>query len=274
MAYALIAQAEASNPPVVLVILGVLVFIGVLLLILGRTLAKPACSITGLMLGAFVGFTIGQVIDAGGTMTSVIVMGAAAAGSLLATMLFRLWVTLTGMALMALVVPAVALIWQGSPAPAMPALDPDQPATFQEDSIETPAEPVPESEESSEIQAVAGGIVQVLRSIISKQTNAISEWLTSLTRKEKMFLVTGAIVGAVMGLVFGLFRPQLASSIQAAVVGSFFVYVPGRELLDHFLPSIASWLPNTPRWMLIIMGLITVLGILIQWMMAGDEADK
>ena len=266
----IIIVAQSATPTVTLVLLGVFVFIGVLLLILGRTLAKPACSITGLMMGAFVGFTLGQIFGVGGTMTSVIVMGAAATGSLLATMLFRLWVTLTGTILMALVVPAVALVWQGTTAPPdLSALDTDQVMESQEE-----IQAIVDSDNTDEATSVAGGLVQSLQAIYTRQSNEICNWLQARTGKERMFLITGAIVGAVMGLIFGLFRPLLAASVQSALVGSFFICIPGRELLEHFLPSLVSWLPNTPRWMLILMGLITTMGILIQWIMAGDEADK
>ncbi len=60
-----------------------------------------------------------------------LVIGAAVAGGLLAALLFRMWMALSGAVLLALAIPAAVLIWQGTPTPATPATSASAPAATQ-----------------------------------------------------------------------------------------------------------------------------------------------
>jgi len=113
-----------SMPPAIVIAFGIAWLIGLIVWLLGRALAKPACVLSGLAFGAMGGAMLGHAVALQGVMLLAGVIGAGLAGALLAAGLFRLWVAGVGAVLLALIVPAGLLVWTGTPTPIDAATQP------------------------------------------------------------------------------------------------------------------------------------------------------
>ncbi len=108
----------------------------------------------------------------------------------------------------------------------------------------------------------------------SQQGRQIREWWTDLPGKQKRFLAAGAGLGGVVGLILGLALPHLMASLQSALVGAVLMFFSGRTLLLQYYPSAETVMPQTWRAVLLTVGLITLLGVLIQWTLRRRKSDE
>lgn len=343
---------EAALAVVVIVLLGVALLLGLAVWLLGWRLARPACVVSGLVLGGLGGFTLGEMLGSGSITTIPLVVGAGIAGGLLAAMLFRVWMALSAAILLALVAPAAVVIWQGTPSEAPgetttaqterehpgssfapsrspesgQTRDPDAPGSTRrsepigegpswqeiaeavreriEEEIVDQTEPTSNGQGGSDneaqgadrgapgnstandttvgtedasqpqINAALGEARAAARSWYSRTRDQLAAWWGELDGAARRMVFTAAGVGALLGLVLGLVMPYTAAAVQSALVGSLLMLVGGRELVERLAPGWAEAFPYTPRAMLIWLGLITLLGVLLQWTFFHKRTDK
>ncbi|MFW5682141.1 MAG: LPXTG cell wall anchor domain-containing protein [Phycisphaeraceae bacterium] len=98
-------------------VLGGLCLVGLALVLLGRRLVKPACVVSGAVLGLGAAWIAAGVWPTLATYWIPLLLTGAVAGGLLAGALFRFWVAFAAAAFLALVVPLATLAWQGAPLP-------------------------------------------------------------------------------------------------------------------------------------------------------------
>lgn len=330
------ALADVSSL-VVSILLVVLALLGLGMWLLGRRLARPACTVSGLVLGGLGGLALGEMLAEQGAFTIPLVIGAAIAGALLAALLFRIWMAISGAALLALVVPAAMVIWQNTPLPAPeeteateqaqetehettpglapggeplvidenldsadseallhwlerltgidlegvastdvdPDADPD--ATDHADAADPDAEDAdssPGTLAGEQIEAVIGEGSAAVRAWYAELRERLRAWWSELSPAARRGLFVGAGIGALLGLTLGLALPYTAAALQSALAGSILVFLPLRELLARHAPEWTGLLPQSPRATLLWLGLITVLGVLLQWTLFRRRADK
>lgn len=271
-----VSQASSDLPALwtVLYIVGLL--LGAIVWTLGRSLVKPACAISGLVLGGLGGLAVGRALANEGAMVLPLVIGAGIGGALLAALLFRAWVAISGAILLALAVPALMLVWQGTLAPQPAATATQEAAATQPANQLQPMEFLPESQEQAREQ---------LQEAVSAAGDKVSDWYSELVDRVKLWwqelpsttrnlVYVAAGVGAVIGLILGLIMPYTAASVESALAGSLLMLLAGRALLDAHWPTGAGWLPQTPRGLLACLGLITVLGVFVQWTLFRRRADR
>ncbi|MEM1107144.1 MAG: hypothetical protein AAGH99_00450 [Planctomycetota bacterium] len=223
-------------------------------------------------------------------------IGGALAGVLLAWLLFRFWMAATAATLLAAVVPIVAMIWTGNPPP-MSSIQGAQDVTL--DALGA-GESDPEAERlralaleksaearsafsssSAKDRAVAAAdalfdrerFYSDLQGVWRQQVDEVKLWWSEMDPGARRFLVAGAGVGAVIGLVLGLILPAVAASLQTAMVGSVLILFAGRTLLLRYVPGAEGLMPGSWRGVLLSLGLITLLGVLIQWTMRKKTDD-
>ncbi|MEM9419836.1 MAG: hypothetical protein AAGA25_12420 [Planctomycetota bacterium] len=226
-------------------------------------------------------------------------IGGALAGVLLAWLLFRFWMAATAAFLLALVVPIVAMIWTGNPPPmssiqgaqevtldAMGAGESDPEAErIRERALEEAAETADDEslEEDSAItkeEVIAKAALfdreqfsSDLQAVWQQQVDEVKLWWQEMAPGSRRFLMAGAGVGAAVGLVLGLILPSVAASLQTAMVGALLILFAGRTLLLKYVPGSEGFMPGSWRAVLLSLGLITLLGVLIQWTLRKKKDD-
>jgi putative flippase GtrA len=84
----------------------------------------------------------------------------------------------------------------------------------------------------------------------------------------------GVLAGAAAGLVLGLLLPKLSAALQTAIAGALLIYTGAMGLARWQFGDGTSILPDSARGALVAIGLITVLGVVIQWTVFQRRADK
>lgn len=236
----------------------------------------------------------------GGLWVLAIGIGGALAGGLLAWLLFRFWMAGTCAVLLAAVVPLSALIYAGN-GPTLSAVQSTQDVTL--DALgagesDPAAEalrlwqqrsggggPPPRGADADETAGNDGarGVSELfdreqffadLQGVWQQQVEEVKLWWAELTPGSRRFLWGGAVVGAGLGLVVGLVLPTLAAGLQSAMVGSVLILLCGQTLLLKYFPAMEGVVPHSRRGVLLSLGLITLLGVLIQWSLRKKKADE
>ena len=259
--------------------------LGLVLWLFGGRLASKGVMLTGFVLGGLGAMGAAALWTREGPWLLGLGIGGAVAGVLLAWLLFRVWVALSAAVLLALVVPAATLVWDGA-GPAISLTDEGREATaaalgYGPD--ETPSGPLTptafgdedpdrgEGEDGDEGDGRPadwfdrGALMRAVAGEWSHQVQSLRDWWGTLNGGERTFLGVGAAAGAGVGLVLGLLVPLIAVSIQAATVGAALLFFTGRALLLTYAPDAGVWLPVDRRGVLLTLGLLTLLGVLVQW---------
>ncbi|MEM1027184.1 MAG: hypothetical protein AAGJ38_03790 [Planctomycetota bacterium] len=307
------AELMQSMPAAWTVLLGLALVLGLVLWVFGGRLAEKGAMLTGFVLGGLgaaalaAGIVTGTVPteSAGEAVTPdssshglwvlAIAIGGALAGVLLAWLLFRFWMGATAAVLLAAVVPIVAMIWTGNPPPmssiqgaqevtldAMGAGESDPEAQRLRDrALEELSEVEdPEALSTKEKAALAADALfdrdqfyADLQSVWRQQVDEVKVWWQEMSPGARRFLMAGAGVGAVVGLLLGLILPGVAASLQTAMVGALLILFAGRTLMLKYVPGSEALLPGSWRGVLLTLGLITLLGVLIQWTLRKKKDD-
>lgn len=300
-------------PPLAVAVLAGLVVVGAVLWLLGRKIAPVATGICGLVLGGVAGFVVGERLSEQGAYTLPLVIGGGIAGGLLSAMLFRVWMGVSAAVLFALAAPAAAIVWQGTPPPAvdLEVVTEEVRAGIEEAEAEA-AEAEKEAAEEAERErrrsakpqasprgqrgqaeapaaaepAAAPSVVDTwlprwvsaLRNVASRvyetQSEAVRGWWDTLGPAGHWLVMIAALLGLVIGLAFGVAAPYWAAMVQTALVGAMLMLLPARELAMQVAPGLEGWLPSTPRPTLLLLGLITAVGVAVQWALFGRSADR
>ena len=115
--------------------------------------------------------------------------------------------------------------------------------------------------------------VETLKRAWEAQLEAVRTWWTDLPARQKSIVGGGALGGAVVGLLLGLVLPKVAASLQTALAGALLIFGAGRVLAERYTAG-TEYLPGSPRSVILTVGLITVLGVLIQWAIFRKRADQ
>lgn len=304
---------------VVPVTLVIVLFLGLGLWVLGRRLARPACAVSGVVLGALGGLLVAELLQEHGAFAIPLVVGAGIAGGLIAALLFRVWMAMSGALVFALLVPAAMVVWHGAPPvpeqgqqpeppqqpeSAPPNADPDDEATappadeptaegmlgWLEDFFGIDLEEVEqvpgkvqrqldeapdpdEAEDAAPLRDTAGDRLgsaidhgrERARGWYERSRDRLAAWWGDLSPGAKRGLAIGAGIGALLGLTLGLALPYTAAAVQSALAGAILMFLPLRLLVERHAPDWTGLLPQSPRAVLIWLGLITLLGVILQW---------
>ena len=289
-------------------VLAAALVLGLLLLFLGNRLAKAGVMLGGLIIGGLGAVAAAAQVSGAaaggatppGTWLLAFGIGGALAGVLIAWLLFRFWMAASAAVVLAAVVPLSAMIWEGN-GPELSSLDPARRAAeaaliaVEDHVTPTPADdsdlvgpPAPgrvpskttaETAEQTESGGVAvplidrARLIDDVRGVYTQQAEEVRTWWTELPTASRRVLQLGAAIGACCGVVLGLAAPGVAAAIQSALLGAVLVFTSARGLIFSFAPGLAGVLPAEWRGVLLTVGLITLLGLLIQWAMRRRETD-
>jgi len=277
---------------------------GLILWLVGRKLARPACVFSGLVLGGVGGLILGEALSDQGGMVLPMVIGASIAGALLAALLFRIWMAISGAVVFAFVAAATVLLWQGSTdgeaaesglsnvvsAEAAGAETTDKITLTIPNEVITEAirdlatsaiEGVSDDAASTELtldtktaKQLGSSLAEALRGLAEYYRGELASWWSDAGTGVKGGAAGVGLIAAVIGLLLGLIWPYAAASVQSAMAGSVLMLFSSFSLLAQMMPENLNWLPATPRGVLICLGLITTVGLVLQWTFFARKSDK
>lgn len=303
-----------SETAIGLYLAGGCVLVGLILLFTGSKLARIGCVLVGLALGSTLAAAVAQFLGLGPMLMVAASLIGALAGAIFAGFLFRAFVACTGALILAAAVPAAALAWQGTLSPelntdselveSLEATPSETAPQFTAEEISAATQQIldklnqaiqdlttaqeegeeyPEPDENDDeaqttdslnISGTLQTVVDAFRQALSEQEDAITAWWESLSTTSRSVVVVGSVIGAILGLIIGLIMPQTAAAVDSALLGAVLIYLPGFQILYTLAPEAAASFPAGPRPAILIMGLITGFGILVQWIVFRHKTDS
>jgi hypothetical protein len=256
-------------------ILLAVIIVGLVLWLLGRKLARPAGAISGLIAGGAAALAASQAIGDGGLLLVWMVVGCII-GAVLAWLLFRIWMGLAAAVVLGLVLPAAVVLFQGPPPQGETAAADEQVAEVHQPVDLPPADhsqpPDVQADELADDPAAA--IADKLRRQYDKAVTWGRDWWTRQPPARQKAVGYTAAGGAIIGLLGGLAWPNLAATLLSALAGAFMVLAAGKQFIELYASDAADWVPQRLAVQLTILGLITALGVMVQWTIFRGEADK
>ena len=291
------------------VALAVVAVAGAVLWLAGGRLARAGVAVGGFLLGGVLATSVAASLEPGAGWVLGIGVGGALAGTLLAFLLYRLWVGLLAGALLAAVVPAALLLWGVDP-PATgegakpPAAAVDAPSLFgvfdgERGGGGEPGEPVVDEavreaaeerlgELGAQAEAAFGDFFEAASAAWKSQLDAARAAWDGLSAGARRSSVVGGVGGFVVGLLLGLALPNLTAALQTSLVGACLLTVSVLLLLQRHAglfrvpaegASAADGPPAgasggvDPRVLLLAIGVVTLVGLLLQWTLGRRRAD-
>jgi len=265
-----LAQLAADLPSVATVLAVSGLIIGLLLVLFGNKLVRTAHAITGLIVGAMLGFVLSNGFDENGVWIAWSI-GGAAIGLVLSLVLFRLWVGVSLAIVLGVMMPVLVLLWSHTSPPATVDVAGDDTVQSLRDATRDAANPL--TREDVQLPELTEEMKEKLAALPAAQWQAVTEWWTDLADSDRQAALLALGAGLVLGLIFGLIKPHLGAALQAALVGAVLLTLSGQHVLTLFLDE-ESNLPRGPRVFVLAVGLITILGVLVQWTILRGKADR
>lgn len=310
---------------------------GLLLWAAGGQLARAGVAVAGFLTGGVLASSAAAALEPGGGWVLGIGAAGALAGTLLAFLLYRLWVGLLAGLLLGAVVPGALLLWGVEP-PALPDAPSGAAAVVSEldsssgssgvsslfgifdgerdtapaDETAPPAEADADGESAD--RGLEGALSDTVRDAALEEARelglqasaalgdffetASAAWKTQLDAGKaawdqldagrKRTALLGAAAGFVIGLLLGLALPDITAAMQTALVGSCLLCCGALLLLQRHTGLFRSEAPQgetgdatlgavpagiDPQALVLVVGLVTLIGLLLQWTLARRRAD-
>lgn len=261
---------------------GVGVLLGLVLWLVGGRLIKPTFAMTGILLGAALGFF--GVAMAGvqpiGEMPAPILASLVGAlvGLIIAIILFRFAMAIAGAVVLGLVGAAsVAAYVHGTVREAEPRAEASARIVHVSASQPEPQDEAEKNDGESGVDAVTAIARQITDRALAAGDEALARaepYWNAIPIAQRTWIAGGWIGGVLLGLLFGALMPQHTSALIASMVGSAMwipsagwiataASVPGAEHLDQ---------PVTV-WLAVWLG-ATIVGVSVQWIAAGRRATR
>jgi len=266
---------------------GVALLVGLVIWLIGRKIARPACAVGGLAVGMTLGFAGAQQL-LGGQSAILLGIGAAVIVGILAYILFRVWMGISLGLLLALLTPVAGLAYRGDAQPVAPTTHQELmiPDSLLAPNSSDPANAPAPAPGRADGDAASGGVSGAasggtsggslgdrMRGVYQQQKDELLAWWASLGATGKALVAACSAGGAMVGLILGLLFPYLAATIQTAAVGGGLMLLGVWPLLPRFAPGWAEAFPPTTRLIVLALGLITLLGVVLQWTLFGRKSD-
>lgn len=282
-------QVRAALPMWLDVVLAFLGVWGVFLWLFGRRLVRPSITMLGLLAGGLAAGLIARSYTDGAVLAAW-ALGGGIAGGVLVWVTFRLWIGLALAIVLGAAAPWAVLAWEGAPWPieagqtirdaANGAID-NGTQQLLPGEHEGPGDGdrgQRDDDHRADGDAAAAGESGVFDKLAALTKDVASDlerwWNEDLGSSVRWLVMVVASVVAIGGLTIGLMLPNLGASLAAALVGSALMGGVALRLSGRYAEPVHEWLPSSPRSALIALGVMTIIGTLIQWTVTGRRTDK
>lgn len=260
---------------------GIGLLLGLVLWLVGGRLIKPTFAMTGILLGAALGFF--GVAMAGvqpiGEMPAPILASLVGAlvGLIIAIILFRFAMAIAGAMVLGLVGAASVAAYVHETVTSAESRAEAEPTIVTVASVHPDTHEEPTGKSDSSVDAVTALARQITDRALEVGDQALARaepYWDAIPIAQRTWIAGGWIGGVLLGLLFGALMPQHTSALIAAMVGSAMwipsaawiataAGVPGAEHLDQPVTVwLAVWLGST------------IVGVSVQWIAAGRRATR
>ncbi len=254
-------------PQAITALLAVTAAVGLVLCLVGRKLIRTVCAVAGLAGGGAVAYAMIPG-DSGQQMLFIGIVIGAVVGLIVFWLLFRVWMGLLLAAILGLGAPMAGLVLHDN----LPPIIPQSAGQFVHDlteAAEQVAERDPEKSRSDvpSVPQLAGRV----RQMGEEQIEAISTWWEQTSRGDRYTTMLSAGVGALVGLVIGLIAPQFTAALASSLLGAIMLV---SAVCGMDIPLLQGVMPQTLPGRAAAVGLITIIGWALQWIVFRRKADK
>ena len=270
-----------------LITASVCLFAGLVLSIFGAKLIKTGSAISGLLMGGFSGWAVVLRTLEDPTYVLVGVGVGALLGCLVTWLLFRVWMGISCMVILAMVVPLSLMAVQNKDMGLGQLSSSGERAGVER---QNSARPRPNAADWVMRQALRGGseggggqgILQATGREAKVKMTETASWIKTfamgqwerLTEVEKTRIGLASVIGGGLGLLVGLMLPKVAAAIQSGIIGAVLILMGSYSLLNIYDPQRAVELTRTPSRVFIALSVISGLGILFQWTFMKKKTDS
>ena len=283
-------QADDALPTLTMTARWVVVAVGLALCLAGGKLLKAAVMLGGFMLGMIVGGLTIAFVDSPAIAIGFM-LGLGLLGVIGAWLMFRAWVAFAAAVVFAVAAPAAVIVWQGVPAQEL-SDDTQQASTQVQERFDALSTTLTDQTKLQVQELIQQGDHQALvdadtllaeqgeqawqtaKAAVFQNLDDLKAWWNDSASSMQRNIGLAMLIGAGVGFLFGFIAPTYAASIQSAIVGAVLIVIPGRELAVSYVPAAAEFVPTTARATLILLGLITIAGIVLQWTLYLRRDDK
>jgi FtsH-binding integral membrane protein len=277
-------QVAAMMPIWLDVVIGFVVLWGIFLWLFGSRLLRPSLAMIGLIAAAILGGLFARDMGSNEKVAMVIV-GAGVVGAMLVWVTFRLWIAVLLALTAGLIAPAFVLIIEG----AAPPTEADQPLREAgRDVVREGMERVGIDDEDADgelraalddAQADEAGddpMAQTradLQKLVNRAAEAAGQswdelkrwWAEDIDAGVRWTATIVALMMAITGLIVGLIMPHFSAGLVTSFVGAALVIACVGRLLHRYVPAASDAWPQTPRTVMIVLAIATLVGGGLQW---------
>jgi hypothetical protein len=120
----------------------------------------------------------------------------------------------------------------------------------------------------------ASSVMAVLRSLVQGPWEKLSVVWQELSDDARKSMLGAALLGGLSGFFLGLIFPKLGAAAGSSLLGTLFMAAGCITILTYYNPSILTHLDNQTSLCLMALGLITLMGIGIQWTLERRRTDN
>lgn len=261
-----------QRPELLTLLLGLVTVMGLVLCLLGRRLARSACTLASVAGGGATAYALARG-STGQELLFVWIIAGGIVGLVVGWFLFRVWMGLALGLVLGLAASTVTLALQDNLPPLVPEsarnlwrdvtapITQDQSPDQDKDTVDVKQLP----------QLLGEPLRERLRPVLDDELEALDTWWTATSAGARSVLVVAVGAGVLIGLIVGLIGPHLTATVLSSLLGAVLIVgsVGGMDL-----PRIEAFLPHGPTAQIGAASLITVAGVLLQWTIFRRKTDK
>jgi len=259
-------------------LIGWLGTMGVVLFLFGRPLVRPTFALLGLIVGAVVMAAVAQTVVQDrwpGSPTLPWVIGGAVAGGVALLLLYRVGMGIVFAIAVGIVAPLVLMLCLHIALPGL--AEPIQTArTAIGENVQATTDLIENSERelTQEQYDQLTPITVPLQQLNVDLTNAWKAWWEGMTTGNQWAIGATCGGGAVVAGALGMALPAFASVLTTALLGTLMMLGGIYRVAGLMGEGVLEKMPATAASVAILIGSLTVIGSLIQWMLFRKKADK
>jgi hypothetical protein len=252
---------------------------GVVMLFVGRRFLKAvfvgAGAVGALAFGYFVPSGLGLSVDP--LITGLIL---AVVGAVVGWAAFRMTVAVVLGAVLALAGPIFTASFTGVDMHAPRAQETMGPLAPAEMLLEgVPLGPVQEGGAAQEVDAGKTKAAERVRVFVGGFTDELARYWNALAKDTRMTLFWSGVLGGLLGFALGLVLPKRAAAVVTSVLGGGLVIIAGSWFAFSYGIRLPGGSPEnggvpSPRFVAVMWGMLTAVGIGLQWTKKSARTDN
>ncbi len=288
-----LSQTIQDLPTLGMIPVGLLVVVGLVLWSAGRRVLRAGFAAVGLIIGGVAGWVLGDSLNLAVSpwvVMALLALVMACVGALVFRLAVASMLAIVCGVAAPLAVITIAELQEGDGSSASsPEIAPEEPSATDEASgwledhnfgedIDIPADALDAGTEivgqQFDISEGAMETIGEARSYGERLWEAARAHWNRTPEGLRPTIIATAVAGLLAGVLFGTLAPSLGASLVSSFGGSL-IWLSGiRVLAGQMGDSIAGWMPSSATSSLAAWLIISITGVVIQWIFRPKQADK